>query len=272
MTASARVNHHVPMNANIRQIHRFRGCFIGGPLDGHELPAHVEAGGVAVCRCEVPGSPGLVEVRYLHRRASVPVGDSLHDVEFLVYDQLTDEQAAQLVDQHRDRRGGWGDPILTLPASGFWYRPELQLSREFDDAGVMSERVHTGVVTRLSPAGACIAQHMADTSRALSREEVDATRCGWCMSGIGHTIDEHRHRLEMTAAAERAAEFEGPELDELPSASLPLAVAHVLHGPQDPELAIGQASRAMLEAVLSRARDTFIARREAESRPRLVLP
>lgn len=260
------------MNAHARIIKRFRGCFIGGPLDGSDLPAHVQQGGVAICKCEVPGQPGLVDVRYLHRRAAQLVDGVLEETEFLVFDGLPDDEAAALVDAHRDRRSGWGDPVLTLPAAGFWYRPEVTRWHEYDDDGRRVERMGVRYVTRLSRDGACIARDMADESRALSREEVDATRCGWCEEEIGHTLAEHRHRLEQTAAAERAAEFEGPTLEDLAVSPLSLAVAAALHGPPDDVLALDQAFRAGLERTLAKARAEFVARREAENRPALILP
>lgn len=260
------------MTTQARKIKRFRGCFIGGPLDGQALPAHVQAGGVAFCRCEVPGVPGLSEVRYLHRRAAQLVGDVLEETEFLVHDGLTDDAAAALVDAHREQRGGWGEAVVTLPAAGYWYRPEMMRWHEIDETGRRVERVAVSYVTRLSPDGACVARGMADESRALSREEVDPTRCGWCEEGIGHTLDEHRHRLEQTAAAERAAEFEGPTLEDLAVSPLSLAVAAALHGPPDDVLALDQAFRAGLERTLAKARAEFVARREAEDRPALVLP
>lgn len=260
------------MNNETRKVLRFRGCFIGGPLDGQALPAHVQAGGVAMCRCEVPGQPGLVEVRYLHRRMAKMTADALEEVEFLVFDGLPDDEAAALVDSHRDRLGGWGDPVLTLPAQGFEFRPEAFIAREFDDAGVRSERLRFGVVTRLSPDGACIAAGLSDESRALSRDEMDPTRCGWCDSGIGHTISEHRIRVEMTMAEERAAEFQGPDLDDFKVSPLALAAAAVLYGPPAEVVALDHLHRAMFERTFNQAREQFIANREAEMRPQLVLP
>ena len=106
----------------------------------------------------------------------------------------------------------------------------------------------------------------------MSREEVDATRCGWCGEGIGHTLAEHRHRLEQTAAAERAADFEGPDLDDMAVHPLSLAIAAAIFGPPDDVLALDQAFRAGLERTLAKARAEFIARREAEDRPALILP
>ena len=147
--------------------------------------------------------------------------------------------------------------------------------RDFDESLQRTEGLRLGIVTRLSPAGACIAAGQTDVSRPLSREEMDPTRCGWCDSGIGHTIDEHRKRVELTIAEERASEFRR-DLDDVDIAELPLAVAQVLHGPPADVIALAMLQDDMQRRVIAAAGAEFFARRRAEAeeaaRPALILP
>lgn len=250
-------------------IRRFRGCFIGGPLNGHDLPPSIQPGG----RLRVPvNAQGEVApdsdqaIDYLHRRLEdLETGEEL---ELLVLEGLEEAEAAALVDAERDRRGGWGDPLVTLPATGFLFRPEAFMASDYAEDGARTEGLRLGVVTRFSRGGVCIAAHLADESRPLSREEADPTRCGWCEEGVGHTLEEHRTRLAATAAAERALTVQPYSASELvdmqPMDELALAVARILYGAHPDEIAVAQFQAEIREQVLMEAHAEFMRRRQAE--------
>lgn len=249
-------------------IRRFRGCFIGGPLHGADLPGFIPDGGML--RTQVEVRPGELEaVAYRHRRlVDDGTGESL---ELLVFDGLPDADAAGLVDAERERRGGWGEPVLTLPAHGFQYRPEgVRMVAGFRDDGSQEEPgLGYAYVTRLSPDGAAVCAFIGDESRPISRAEVDASRCGWCDSGIGHTIEEHRTRVAATTAEERAMAVAGirPTIDDLPLCELGLAVAVGLYAPHPDVLAVEEMLQELRERAIEGAHRQFLERRQAELEP-----
>lgn len=251
-------------------IRRFRGCFIGGPFHGRDLPAVIRPGG----KLRVPLAPGPEggpdHALYKHRRLEETLEDgSVDSVEFLILDSFEDEVAATFVDAEKRERGGWGAPVVTLPVAGYRFHFESFYGWEFGEEGQRQEQLRLGVVTRFSPHGICIAAHLCDESRALSREEADASRCGWCEEGIGHTLEEHRTRLAATAAAERALEIQPftaeERLDVAPMSELSLAVARILYGAHPDREAVAQFEAEIREQVLKEAHAEFLRRREAEA-------
>lgn len=245
-------------------IRRFRGCFIGGPLHGADLPQSIQPGG----RLRAPNPEGEPEtVDYLHRR--LEDAETGEELELLVLEGLDDAAAAALVDAERDRRGGWGDPLVTLPATGFRFKPETFMApANLEADGGFTTELRLGVVTRFSRQGICIAAHLCDESRPLSREEADPTRCGWCEEGIGHTIEEHRVRVGATNQVERMLEIRPHSATELvdaaPMVELSLAIARILYGMTPDEEAIARYQAELDELTIREAHDEFMRRRRAE--------
>lgn len=251
-------------------IRRFRGCFVGGPLHGQDLPPSILPGG----RLRVPvDANGAVDptseqaIDYLHRRLEdLETGEEL---ELLVLESLDEAEAAALVDAERESRGGWGDPLVTLPATGFWFKPEAHMAGvDYANDGGMREELRLGVVTRFSRGGVCIAAHMADTSRPLDRKEADPTRCGWCEEGVGHTIEEHRTRVGATLEAERMLEIQpysaGERIARMEVQALAVWITKSLYGPHPDEEAIALFNAEIREQVLQEAHAEFLRRRQSE--------
>lgn len=251
-------------------IHRFRGCFLGGPLHGEALPAQIR-GPRLVLPVHVEGEEPLT-FTWVHRRLESTVEAVIESVEFLVLDLLGELEAEQLAQAERERRGGWGEPLLTLPAAGFTYSTEGVLA--YDDAGNATGLAGFGTITRYSPDGVALALHLADESRGLFVEEADPMRCEYCGHGIGHTLELHRARLENDAAEARM--LRAMQAGHRPPAPVfhPLHLALVRAQTVDEDLAYCmEASEAL---ALEDAHRAFLANRQAEleaaNAPRIILP
>lgn len=245
-------------------IQRVRGCCIGGALHGQDLPAEIRAPRLVLTADPADGRD--VDEIYLHQRLEDDTrGES---VECLVLEGLDPGQAFALVEAERERRGGWGEPLVTLPAAGFRFEYERQVSR--DPAGNFTGLAGWGLVKRFSPEGVLVAATPYDTSRALSRDELDEDRCPYCATVIGHTLDLHRQELEQHHAEERAAAFKVQPQEARPH-PLHLAVLRALSVDED-ELYLNERHQARQ---VEQAHQAFIARRQAEAAaqaPQLILP